>query len=272
MKRTLLALAILFTGILNAQMVRQPLSIRYAGLGAYSKNFVDIFSGTSNVAALAQLKSGGFGVYGERRFLLEELNQYSAVAAMPTKGGTFVIQGDYFGFSDFNESQLGLGYARKITNAIDIGAKFNYHAVQIAGNGNASTINFEVGSIFHLTNKLHTGIHVYNPLSSKFGKESNEKLASVYRLGLGYEVSERVLVSIEIVKQEDLPVSVNAGLHYNVQENIFIRAGISTSNNNSFIGAGIRLGLLRVDVNTAYHPQLGFTPGVLLLINFKKPA
>ncbi len=252
-------------------MVRQPLSIRYAGLGAYSKKFVDVFSGTSNTASLAQLKAGGFGVYGERRFLLEELNQYSAVVAVPTKGGTFVAQGDYFGFSDFNENQLGLGYARKITNGIDIGAKFNYHTVRIAGYGSASAINFDIGTIFHLTDKLNAGINVYNPLSSKLGTEGSEKLASVYRVGLGYEVSDRVLVSAEIVKQEDMPVGVNAGLHYNVQENIFIRAGISTATNNSFVGAGIRLGLIRVDVNTAYHPQLGFTPGVLFLINFKKP-
>ena len=91
--------------------MRQPLSVRYAGLGAYSKNFVDVFSGTSNQAALAQLKTGGFGVYGERRFLLEELNQYSAVLALPTKSGTFALQGDYFGASAFNENQLGLAYA-----------------------------------------------------------------------------------------------------------------------------------------------------------------
>jgi hypothetical protein len=252
-------------------MVRQPLSVKYTGLGAYSKNFIDVFSGTSNVASPAQLKSGGFGVYGERRFMMEDLVQYSAVVALPTSSfGTFVLQGDYFGSGDFNESQLGLGYARKITSSIDIGAKFNYHGVQVNGYGNASSINFEVGTIFHLTERLHTGLNVYNPLSSKLGKESEEKLASVYKVGLGYEVSDKVLVSMELVKQEDMPVSVNAGLHYNVIENIFVRAGVSTQTNNSFIGAGIKFGTFRLDVNTAYHPQLGFSPGVLLLINFKK--
>ncbi|WP_207495983.1 hypothetical protein [Aridibaculum aurantiacum] len=271
MKQLLLVLAVFIVGSAHAQMVRQPLSVKYAGLGAYSYNFVDPFSITSNTAALAQLKSGGFGVYGERRFLMQELNQYSAVVALPTtNAGTFAVQGDYFGFSDFNESQVGLAYARKIAKAVDIGAKFNYHMVRIAGYGNATAINFEVGTMFHLTDRLHTGVHVYNPLSSKIGTEGNSRLGSMYRVGLGYEVSDRVLVSTEIVKQEDMPVSVNAGLHYNVQPNIFIRAGISTHNNNSFVGAGIRLGTLRVDVNTAYHPQLGFTPGVLLLINFKK--
>ncbi len=255
---------------MEAQVVRQPLSVRYAGLGAYSKNFKDVFSGTNNQAAFAQLKSGGFGVYGERRFLLEELNQFSAVVALPTSSGTFALQGDYFGFSAFNENQLGLAYARKITNQIDVGVKFNYHNVQVAGYGNASAINFEAGTIFHLTERLHTGVHVYNPMSSKLGKNSNEKLASIYKVGLGYEPSNRVFLSTEIVKQEDQPVNVNAGLQYNLQEKLFLRAGISTLTNNSYVGVGLQLGVVRVDVNTAYHPQLGFTPGLLLLFNFKK--
>jgi hypothetical protein len=257
---------------LQAQVVRQPLSIRYAGLGAYSKNFVDLFSSTTNQASLAQLKSAGFGVYGERRYLLEELNQFSAIVAVPTSGGTFALQGDYYGFSTYNENQLGLSYGRKISNYVDIGVKFNYHTVRIAGYGSASAINFEVGTILHLTEKLHAGFHVYNPLSSKLGKNSNEKLASVYQVGMGYEASDKVFLSTEIVKQENQAVSVNAGLQYNVAQNVFLRGGISTLTNNSYVGVGLQLGFARVDLNTAYHPQLGFTPGILLLFNFKNTA
>ena len=258
--------------VIQSQIVRQPLSIRYAGLGAYSKNFADIFSSTTNQASLAQLKSGGFGVYGERRYLLEELNQFTAIVAVPTAGGTFALQGDYFGFSSYNENQLGLSYGRKISNMVDVGIKFNYHTVRIAGYGSASAINFEAGTILHLTDRLHAGMHVYNPLSSKFGKNSNEKLASVYQTGLGYEASEKLFLSTEIAKQEDQPVSVSAGIQYNVAQNVFLRGGISTTNNNSYVGVSLQLDFARVDVNTAYHPQLGFTPGILLLFNFKNQA
>jgi len=267
-----LLIAFFTTSVVQAQVIRQPLSIRYAGLGAYSKNFVDVFSATTNQAALAQLQSGAFGVYGERRFLLEELNQFSAIVAMPTPGGTFAVQGDYFGFSTYNENQLGLAYGRKIAQQVDVGVKFNYHTVRIAGYGNASAINFEAGTIIHLTDKLHAGLHVYNPLSSKLGKNSNEKLASVYQIGTGYEASDKVFLSAEIVKQEDQPVSVNAGMQYNINEKVFLRGGISTLSNNSYVGVGLQLGFARVDLNTAYHPQLGFTPGILLLFNFKNPA
>ncbi len=254
----------------RAQVIKQPLSVQYPGLGAYSKNFSDIFSATNNQASLAQLKSGGFGVYGERRFLLEELNSYAAVAAIPTASGVFGFEGDYFGSEAFNENELGILYARKISNHIDIGAKFNYYTIRIPGYGSASSLNFEAGTILHVTDKLHIGIHLYNPGGSKLGKYGNEKLASVYRFGFGYEVSEMIFVSTEILKQENQQISVNAGLQYNLQKNIFIRTGISTLTNSSYAAVGLQLSFARIDINTSYHPQLGLTPGLLLLLKFKK--
>lgn len=260
----------LVTSPAKAQVIKQPLSVQYAGLGAYSQNFSDIFSATSNQASLARLKNSGFGVYSERRFLLEELNGFTAVIALPTTSGVFGFEGDYFGSAAFNENQLGIIYARKITKRIDVGAKFNYYAVHIPGYGSASTVNFEVGTIFHFTDKLHSGIHVYNPAGSRLGKTGREKLASVYRIGIGYEASEVVFTSVEIVKKENQQISVSAGLQYNLQKSVFIRTGISTANNNSFVSIGFKLSFARIDINAAYHPQLGFTPGFLLLLNFKK--
>lgn len=257
--------------VLKAQIVRQPLSAPYTGLGAYSKKFVDAFSGAGNQAALAQLKAAAFGVYAERKFLLQELNHFSSVLALPTSSGTFAFQGDYFGFSDYNENQLGLAYARSVSKQIDVGIRFNYHTVRIAGYGNASAVNFEGGAIFHLTDKLHTGFHIYNPFNSKLGKSGNEQLAFVYKAGLGYEPSDKVFISTEIVKQQNQSVNVNVGLQYNLHEKVFLRAGISTYTSNSYAGIGLNLSVIRLDINAAYHSQLGFTPGILLLVNLKKP-
>ena len=254
----------------KAQVIKQPLSVRYAGLGAYSKNFSDIFSAVSNQAAVAQLKTSGFAVYGERRFMLTELNAFTAIAAFPTTSGIFGLQGDYFGSAAFNENQLGILYGRKVAKKIDIGVKFNYYTVRIPGYGSEAAVNFEGGAIFHFSDKLHAGIHVYNPTSSRLGKTGQEKLASVYRLGAGYEASEMLFISAEMVKEEGRHVSVNAGFQYNLHKNIFIRTGISTLTDNSYVSIGFQLSFARIDVNAAYHPQLGFTPGLLLLFNIKK--
>ncbi|MEI9911791.1 MAG: hypothetical protein WDO71_20350 [Bacteroidota bacterium] len=155
-----------------SQTLRRPLAAPYTGFGAYSFNHSDVFSFTSNQASLAQLKNPAAGVYGERRFLQTELNNYTAVIAVPTHSGNFGLKAGYSGFSDYNETQLGLAYARKLGNKVDIGVQFNYNGIRIAGYGNASAISFEAGTVFHITDRLHTGFHINNPVGGKFGKTS----------------------------------------------------------------------------------------------------
>jgi hypothetical protein len=193
----LFILVLLKTSLLQAQTLRKPISANYIGLGAYSLNHVDVFSFTSNQASLAQIQQASAGVYGERRFLLSELNNYSVAIALPTSSGNFGLKTNYYGFSDYNETQLGLAYGRKIGNKIDIGAQFNYHSIRIAGYGNASTISFELGTVMHVTDRLHAGVHVANPVGGKFGKDQQEKLSSVYTIGLGYDASEKFFIALK---------------------------------------------------------------------------
>lgn len=253
----------------NAQTLRKPVAATYIGLGAFSIHHVDVFSITSNQASLAQIKNMGVGIYGEKRFLLAETNMYSAIVAIPTQQGNFAFQADYFGYKNYNESQLGIAYARNVGNKLDLGIKFNYYSFRIPGFESPSTFNFEVGAIAHLTDKLNAGVHFYNPVGGRLSKTEDDKLSSVYSFGIGYEASDYFLISAEVVKEEDLPVNVNAGIEYNFSEQFFARFGIASQNESPFAGAGISWDNFRLDVSASYHPQLGISPGLMFIMNFK---
>jgi hypothetical protein len=267
-KLTFLILCSVITPFIQGQTLRRPVAANYIGLGAYSLNHVDIFSFTANPASAAQLKNAAAGVYGERRFLLSELNNYTAAFGLPTNTGNFGLKAVYYGSSDYNETQLGLCYGRKLGSKIDIGAQFNYNGIRIAGYGDATAISFELGTILHLTEKLHTGIHVANPVGGKFGKDEQEKLSSVYTMGVGYDASEKFFFSVEIQKEEDQPINVNAGMQYKFLPQLLARGGMSSATSSAWIGLGLTIKSFRIDVTTSYHPQLGVTPGLLLLFNF----
>ena len=253
-----------------AQILHKPMAATYTGLGAYSLNHVDVFSFTANQAALAQVKNTAVGLYGEKRFLLSDLNYFNAVLAMPASTGNFGLKTGYYGFSEYNETQVGLAYSRKLGNKVDIGAQFNYNSIRISGYGNASAINFEIGTILHLTEQMHAGVHAYNPVGGKFGKDQQEKLPSVYTIGMGYDASEKFFIGAEIIKEEDQPVNVNAGLQYKFLQLLLARAGISTSTSMIWIGVGLTLKSFRIDISSSYHQQLGLTPGLLLFFNFNQ--
>jgi hypothetical protein len=216
------------------------------------------------------MKYASAGVYGERRFMLNELSLYQLAIAVPTNSGNFGFKAGYFGFSDYNESQMGLAYARKLGNKVDVGVQFNYNGIQVSGYGNSSAINFEIGTVFHLTDRLNAGVHAYNPVGGRYGKDSEEKLASIYTVGLGYEASDKFFVSAEIEKEENQTVSVNAGMQYKFLPQFMIRAGIATNTSVLYGGASLFLKTFRLDVAASYHPQLGVTPGLLLIYDFKK--
>ena len=123
----------------------------------------------------------------------------------------------------------------------------------------------------HFSDKLSGGIHVYNPVGGKLSKSSEEeKLASAYKLGLGYDASENFYVSSEIIKEEGKPVNVIAGMQYHFARQFFGRGGFMSETGSGFVGLGLGWKNLRLDVSGSYHPQLGFSPGILMIVNFKE--
>jgi len=262
----------------TAQTLRRPVAAGYTGLGAYSIPHADVYAFTANQASLAQLNYNAAAIYAERRFLVRELDHYTAVAGLTTSSGSFGLMTAYSGSSEYNETQMGLAYGRKLGNKMDVGAQFNYYTIHIgAGYGSASAISFEAGTVLHLTERLHTGFHVNNPVGGKFGighagNNQAEKLSSVYSMGAGFDASEKFFISTAIEKEEDRPVSVNAGFQYKPIPQLLVRAGMASSTSSAWAGIGLVMRSFRLDITPGFHPQLGITPGLLLLFNFKSAS
>lgn len=249
-----------------AQSLRYNVAMPYLSLSAYSAKQSDVFAFKFNQAALAKTQSWGVGVFSERRFLLAENSVYSAAAAFNGgRLGNFGCNVTYAGYSLFSENNIGLSYAKSLGQKVDIGIQFNYYGSKTAGYGNANTFNFEGGAMFHLTEKLHAGIHVYNPVGGVINKLENEKLAAVYKMGLGYDISDDFYCSTEIVKEENKPLNVIAGAQYRFAGQFFAKAGVCSDTGTGFGGVGIAWNGLRLDVAASYHPQLGMSPALMFI-------
>lgn len=247
-------------------MARSPVAGRFMQLNSYSSILADASSFRGNQASLAGTKKFSAAFYGERRFMLKDIGSYQASFVLPTSTGNFGFAGSYFGGSFYNEMQTGLAFAKKL-GKIDAGVQFNYYQFKTSGYDGASFINFEGGFILHISEQLRTGVHIYNPVGIKSNKDSDEKLPVVYSAGLGYDASESFFVGATIEKTENLPVAVNAGLQYAFDKKLFARAGISSGTSSFYFGAGVWLNHIRIDLNASVHPQLGITPGLMIVYN-----
>ncbi len=146
-----LFLSLLATSVFSQSLLK-PIAASYIGLGAYSIHHVDVFSVNEQTRRRSRkLKLLQLVFMEKKDFYWQQTNMFSGIVAVPTKDGNFAFQADYFGFKNYNESQLGIAYARNVGNKLDLGIKFNYYSFRIPGFENPSTINFEIGAIVHLT-------------------------------------------------------------------------------------------------------------------------
>ncbi len=269
------ALAIGFCKLPNAQSLRYPIALPYAAVTAYSTQQIDPLSFTGNPAALARIKHVGMGIYGERRFMLSPLSYYATAASIPTPIGKMGISFNYGGYKNFNENKIALAYAKKLGTTVDMGIQFNYYSYRIPAYASTGSFTATVAALLHLSEKLHTGIYVYNPISSKKQKNSSLQMASekqiwLYKLGLGYDASEAFYCSAEMMKEEDRPINVTAAIQYHFVKRIFCRAGVLTESGTCFAGLGFSIGKMRLDISGSFHPQLGISPGILLVSQWGK--
>ncbi|HRQ51868.1 MAG TPA: hypothetical protein PLR74_15080, partial [Agriterribacter sp.] len=251
-------LTVVWLGLSTAgftQTIHSPLVSYYPSSGAYSKSFRDAFSIISNTGALCTQQGLHAGVYGERRFMMAETSLYTTVVTLPAAPGNLALQADYSGYKDYSESQIGIAYGLALNEDIGIGAKFNYYHLRIPSHLSASAVNFEIGSVMRISNQLYTGVSVYNPLNSPLGKHTGEKIASVYKAGIGYEASPSFFSQLEIIKEKDRDVNVHAGLQYKPLEQLFARAGIFTGATSGYFGVGCLYRQLRVDISVSFHQQ-----------------
>jgi hypothetical protein len=239
----------------------------YLNITNLSNQNLDVFSFLSNQAALARLKNISVGINSEQRFMLKELTTQRLVIALPTHSGNFGLNGFFSGFSDYSETSIGLAYARSLGDKLELGVQFNYNLLKIAGYGNTPAINFELGTILHLSEQLNASIHLYNPIGGKFGKDNQEKILSIYSAGFGFEPSEKFLLTTIIEKQEGELLNVNAGFQYKILQEVLVRLGYSSAASSCFFGLGYSWKNITLHATASYHQQLGITPGLIFIFN-----
>ena len=247
------------------QILRRPMSSFYTGMCSYSNTHADVLSTVNNPAALAQITNIATGVFAENSFLLKATSRYTAALGIPTTNGSFGVTINYSGYQNFTENQLGVTYARSVGKKLDVGIQFNYYGYRIPGYFSASTIHSAIGAIAHVTDQFNIGLQVYNPVGG-FISATKEKLMTVYAVGLGYDLGKHFYTGISVMVEEGAPVYLNVSMEYRFIKQFFIRAGISTATSMQYAGVGTSWNKFSLHLTGSYHPQLGLSPGMLLMM------
>jgi hypothetical protein len=253
-------LLLIYTNGAYSQGVHSLQFNKNISVGAYSKHFSDPYSFTQNQASLHQVKDPSLALFHERKFMVKELNHLSAAFCLPTQVGGLGLTIDYFGTKTFNESGFGVAYGKKLSDIISMGMQLNYYVNHITGYEKYSSINASLAMKLYLTDQLQGGFQI--SVSNK------EKLPNVYRTGLGYDLSPQFFMSAEVYKEVGQSADLNISAQYAFMKDFLLRAGLSTTLGTSFLSIGLSWKTSSGNLALSYHPQLGFTPSLLIVFRF----
>lgn len=244
---------------------------RSAGMSNASVSLKDLWSVRHNQAGLAFLKTGGLGFSYENRFLIEQLATKSLIGAFPLKFGTIGVNVSQFGYSKYNESKLGLAFAKKLSKNIALGVQVNYQYFQFGAGeyGQKGLMTGEIGFIADINEELTFAAHVFNPSNAKLASFNNERIPVVLRIGGDYKFSTKFLTTFEVEKDINTDPEMKLGAEFMAHKMVYLRAGISTNPFRNSFGLGVYYGKLKMDIAAGYHNTLGYSPQVSISYNFK---
>lgn len=246
---------------------------RSAGMAHSSVTLYDVWSVHHNQAGLAWLEAPTAGVFFQNRFTLKELSQSGVAFAYPIKGGTFGLSYAGFGYQLYRENKIGLAYSMKFSDRISGGVQLNYHSLRLGNTyGQGNTFSVEAGIQAKITEKFTAGVHLFNPTRAKLVTFNDERIPTIFRFGVNYAVSEKVLLTGEAEKDIDFDAVFRAGLEYKTGNQFFLRTGIATNPGLISFGFGYWNKGLKVDLATSYHQVLGFSPEIGLSYRFNKKS
>lgn len=243
------------------------ISARSAGMANAGVMLTDFSSVFNNQAGLAFLESLSVGFHHRSGFV-KEMDRQALAMVIPTSTGTFASSFSSYGYAHYHETKAGLAFGKFLAKNMAAGVQIDYFNTRITGiYGKADLLTFEAGLIFKIADRLHIGSHVFNPVRVGIG-EVEEKIPTVFRLGVSYRFTENVLVCIESEKDLESDVVPRLGLEYQPLSQFFIRTGMSVNPVMNFFGMGYSWKAFHADVAFSYHQILGYLPDFSLRYEF----
>ncbi len=243
---------------------------RSSGMGHSSVALSDFWAVQNNQAGLSDFKNIALGFYYNNPFFLKELSLKTAAFVLPTKSGVFGVNLNYFGYKLYNESKLGLAYAKSFGKMFSTGIQLDYVSTHIGENyGSKNVLTFEVGIRSQLNKNLCIAAHIFNPIRAKIADYNDERVETIIKLGVLYSFSDKLLVTVETDKYIDYKPVLKAGVEYSILKKTYLRMGISTNPSIYTFGFGLNFKRLKIDFATTIHQVLGSSPQISLVYDIK---
>ncbi len=272
MKKTYcLTVLLLAITVAQAQVINDPIGARAWMHGGTSAAATDVWAAANNAGAMAFVKNSQAGLYTEQRFMMSEMKLANVSGVLKTKYlnvGGFV---NYYGYDLFNQQKIGLSVGKLLAENLALGVQINYLATNFGDNyyGNAHAWAGSIGVLYKPTSTLRTGLQLFNVTQAKYSATLTERIPTIGRLGLEYDVSKKVTTMLEADQMLNAQLVMRGGLRYQLHEILSLSVGAANNPVYYTFGTSIKIKTLNIDFASTFHQILGFTPHLGLIFPVK---
>lgn len=235
-----------------------------------SNDFWSVFNNQAGMAWDAKLAVGAFF---ENRYFVKEMSTRGLGITIPVaKNDVFGLSFSQYGYSAYNETKVGISYAKVFANRVAAGLQMDYLRVaSTTENGTKGIFTFEAGLQSKVSKKMTIGVFAFNPIHTILSDYNgyNEYVPVVLKFGLSYKFSEKFTLLSEAEKDLHFDPILRVGGDFKLNDHFFIRGGMSTGVVQYSIGVGTVWNGFTFDIASSFHQVLGVTPTVSLNYNFK---
>ena len=249
---------------------QMEVSVKSVALSSCSANLQDEWSLFQNPAGTAYLKNFSAGVSYKNNYLTKELSHQSFVANLPTKSrGVSSVGYSQFGYELYRHQDLFAGWSRLFSDKVSAGLAIHYTRIHLGEElGNTSLLKCRIGVQIKITSAMQLGVVIDNPLRPKNDRISEGRSAAGFYAGMKYQFSQKLISYLQAEQISEQTPSFRLALEYCPVEHFFLRGGLSSKPLSESFGFGFVWRQVKVDISTAYHQQLGFSPALSMTYNF----
>lgn len=247
-----------------------PTGSRATGMGNAFVSQFDVFSVYHNQAGLANIERTSIAFFYENRFFVKEFSSRAALLTFHTGSGNFALQYNSFGPPLWREGNASIGYGRHLGKKLSAGLALNYFSTRLPElNRVISTMSFELGAIYQLTDRTFLGAHLANPYAPNLTTlVYDEKIPWHFSIGGHTQFVSQFLLSYEIETVRGYWPMLQIGAQWEAVENLFVRGGFNTGPSRFFAGFGYETSFFTLESAFQYHQYMGYTPSVSLIFSF----
>ena len=248
--------------------IREVRGARSQGLGGAGIALGD--DAWRNPASLAAIDRPAVRLYGDRAFLLPELQLGAASVTAPFSGIAVGATAATFGYEDFRATRFAVAAARSFGfgtyRRLHAGLALSAHRIALGGDyGSATGISLDAGLRTALTPRLDVGARATNLFVGKVGEAALPRHVDV---GLSFAATPRLRVVADAGHLVEAGLSGRGGVEIQVVDALALRLGGGTNPSQMTAGLGLALGRVGVDVAVTRSGELPWTPAVELRTSF----